>query len=243
VDTNSPFCAERIAVVYLASLLIFTVSSCNSPYLLQKIPLEALSYLDIEPTPDMLFRATAEGNLPKIKELLAAGVDINATTDMGYTPLHIAVLQGDLEIVSFLLKNGADPLIPTDGNETACTLAREKENQELLALIAAALVNKPKESITKKVVTVSRPTVIHPQGNELPSPIPKHAIYGLTIAPSNFRTKPTPFSTLIEVIPKGTKVLLYNEFTQGYVKISYQNKIGYIVAIDVDQKALKKVKR
>lgn len=37
------------------------------------------------------------------------GVNINATTSSGYTPLHQAAQQGHSTIVSHLLDKGADP--------------------------------------------------------------------------------------------------------------------------------------
>lgn len=43
------------------------------------------------------------------------GVNINATTASGYTPLHQAAQQGHSTIVSHLLDKGADPDILTSG--------------------------------------------------------------------------------------------------------------------------------
>lgn len=43
------------------------------------------------------------------------GVNINATTASGYTPLHQAAQQGHSTIVSHLLDKGADPDLLTSG--------------------------------------------------------------------------------------------------------------------------------
>ncbi len=40
--------------------------------------------------------------------LLANGVDVNVKTDKGVTALHAASLYGHLDIIEFLLANGAD---------------------------------------------------------------------------------------------------------------------------------------
>lgn len=45
------------------------------------------------------------------------GVNINATTASGYTPLHQAAQQGHSTIVSHLLDKGADPNILTSVSE------------------------------------------------------------------------------------------------------------------------------
>ncbi len=74
--------------------------------------------------------AAREGDLESVKAFLAAGVDINALTQtaegsanrvtglfgiaksvgaLGYTPLLVAVVRGQVELALFLLEHGADP--------------------------------------------------------------------------------------------------------------------------------------
>ncbi|WP_169809534.1 M56 family metallopeptidase [Terrimicrobium sacchariphilum] len=57
----------------------------------------------------LLSQAAAEGDIAKIKELLAAGAKVDETTSMGATPLSFAVRRGQLESVRVLLDAGADP--------------------------------------------------------------------------------------------------------------------------------------
>lgn len=45
-------------------------------------------------------------------ELLELGVDINGRTDMGSTPLHMAINLKQPDVVTFLLENCADPGVP-----------------------------------------------------------------------------------------------------------------------------------
>lgn len=47
-------------------------------------------------------------HLKVAKLLLARGADVNASADTGYTALHVAAGLGQLEMVDFLLENGAD---------------------------------------------------------------------------------------------------------------------------------------
>lgn len=42
------------------------------------------------------------------KMLINKGSDVNAKNNSGYTPLHIAALNGSSEIITLLLENGAD---------------------------------------------------------------------------------------------------------------------------------------
>ena len=52
--------------------------------------------------------AVQEQDLDKVKELLASNVDINSFDQMGWTALHHAARDSNLEMMSFLLEHGAD---------------------------------------------------------------------------------------------------------------------------------------
>lgn len=57
---------------------------------------------------EQLHFAADDGDLEKIRTLLASGCDINVFDDMGKTPLHYAVGKENIELVKCLLKSGAD---------------------------------------------------------------------------------------------------------------------------------------
>ena len=76
----------------------------------------ALTLLLLAPRPggaaedpgDALRRAASAGDLAKVKELLAAGVDVNAANAYGGTPLSFACDKGHAAVVDLLLERGAD---------------------------------------------------------------------------------------------------------------------------------------
>lgn len=52
--------------------------------------------------------------------------DVNLTDDVGFTPLHYAVLSNSPDIVAALLENGANPAIRDNLKMTPLQYSREK---------------------------------------------------------------------------------------------------------------------
>jgi len=57
----------------------------------------------------LLSQAAAEGDIEKMKTLLAGGAKVDEATSFGQTPLSFAVRRGQLEAVRLLLEKGAPP--------------------------------------------------------------------------------------------------------------------------------------
>ena len=65
----------------------------------------SLSYVSSDVNP--LCLAISKGDIQKVKEIIAYGVDINDTTVRGMTPLMYAAIYNQVEIVELLLEKGA----------------------------------------------------------------------------------------------------------------------------------------
>ena len=59
-------------------------------------------------TEQLLHLACKNGQLSLIKNLLKARVDINALNADGLSPLHLAVIQGNIEVTKLLISQGTD---------------------------------------------------------------------------------------------------------------------------------------
>ena len=55
-----------------------------------------------------LLEAARDGNIEAVKQHIAAGTDVNAKDEDGYTPLHVAAWEGHKEIAELLIAKGAD---------------------------------------------------------------------------------------------------------------------------------------
>ena len=61
------------------------------------------------------------GDLPAAKLLIDAGIDINKYGDLGYTPLHVACMNGHSELVALLVECGADLFAMSEGDQPFAT--------------------------------------------------------------------------------------------------------------------------
>ncbi len=61
-------------------------------------------------------------------ELLTAGLEIDARDSHGYTPLMLAALRGNAEVVEILLQRGADASLKNEDGQSALALVTESEN-------------------------------------------------------------------------------------------------------------------
>lgn len=80
--------------------------------------------------------AAANGSIPLLRALLAAGVDVNARQQQGFAPLHTAADRGDVAMAQLFLSHGADPQAADSAGRTALDLAREKKHEEMVAFLS-----------------------------------------------------------------------------------------------------------
>ena len=78
------------------------------------------SFDDLKPKGDSIWSAAAEGNLNAVKKYLAKGIDINAKGgSLKSTVLLSATLYDQVEMVEFLIQNGADVNAKSEDGTTA----------------------------------------------------------------------------------------------------------------------------
>ena len=82
-----------------------------------------------------LITAIESSNKGLIVRLLSLGADINAPLNDGMTPLMRAVWKGSYELVDILVKSGADPNLKNIKNETAFSIAEDRNDEKILRLL------------------------------------------------------------------------------------------------------------
>jgi hypothetical protein len=70
-----------------------------------------------------------------VRLLLEHGADINAPSQYGWTPLHVASYLGALEVVRLLLEHGADVEVKKNVPKTALQVAAERGRDEVMKLL------------------------------------------------------------------------------------------------------------
>ena len=74
-----------------------TILSAQEPFKVTRNPLESYHMLE----------AAAQGDLPRIAQLLESGVNVDTPDATGRTALHLGSAEGHLEIVQYLIKHGS----------------------------------------------------------------------------------------------------------------------------------------
>ena len=79
--------------------------------------------------------ASLEGNRHATRLLLEAGADVNAKGDMSCSPLYFAVMGKHVQVAGLLLQHGADPDAESELGYTPRTLAKDKGDKAMMALL------------------------------------------------------------------------------------------------------------
>ncbi len=69
--------------------------------------------------------------------LIEHGADVNAIQQGGFTALHAAAQQGNLELVKLLVDSGADPSMKTEAGKEASDIGRESGHEEIIPPLKA----------------------------------------------------------------------------------------------------------
>jgi ankyrin repeat protein len=102
------------------------------------------------------------GDLSAAKALIDAGIDLNKTGDLGYTPLHVACIKGNVEMVKLLIDKGANMFALSEGDSPFATarLAGHDQICDLLApLMEQAQSQDPKIWVRARIAQLRREIV------------------------------------------------------------------------------------
>jgi ankyrin repeat protein len=86
-------------------------------------------------TPTQLNVAISKGDLAKVQQLVGIGVNINHKDERGKTPLMYAILYKQTEIVSYLIRNGADYRAEDKNGLTILDYAEQSKSEPILKLV------------------------------------------------------------------------------------------------------------
>ena len=78
--------------------------------------------------------ASVYGNLDRVKELIK-DYDVNLINQSNITPLHYATIEGHLDIVKFLLNNGANANATYEGETRPLHIASLNGHYEILKIL------------------------------------------------------------------------------------------------------------
>lgn len=79
--------------------------------------------------------AATRGSIEELELLVAAGANLNAKGEHGYSPLHYAVEHGHLHVVEWLLEHGADRSLRNDLGDTAEQLAEILAEDKIMSVL------------------------------------------------------------------------------------------------------------
>ena len=88
-----------------------------------------------------LIEASKRGDIEQVTLLLEQGVDVNIKNEHGFTSLHLACWEKQLEIVKILLKAGANMSVQTEQGNAPLHIISWKEHPEIVKLLLEAGAN------------------------------------------------------------------------------------------------------
>ncbi len=84
---------------------------------------------------DYIFQTSEKGHLDIVNLFINKGVDINKTSNSGYTALHSAAFYNRIEVVKFLVSNKANVNLRENGGQTPISIAANKGFEEIVEIL------------------------------------------------------------------------------------------------------------
>jgi len=82
--------------------------------------------------------ATCFGHIGVVEELIKNGVEVQQTSQSGYTLLHWAACWGRLELVKFFVESNVNIFLKNNNDETATEIAERYEKMDCVAFLKKA---------------------------------------------------------------------------------------------------------
>ncbi|KAK6273140.1 PREDICTED: potassium channel AKT1 [Theobroma cacao] len=157
--------------------------------------------------------AVEQNRLDSLKDIVKYGGDVSQARSNGTAPIHAAICEGNIEMVRFLLEQGADIDVKDSDGWTARALADHQGHEEILAL----LQNRPE---VKKLSVVTIPKK-------------KLASHGKTIA--KYSSEPTISSYISEVVPPVPEVTWMDNRRRRKANTFHNSLFGIISAANTGE--------
>ncbi|ADO76028.1 Ankyrin repeat protein [Stigmatella aurantiaca DW4/3-1] len=109
-----------------------------------------------------LFDAVSAGELPRVRALLAEGVDPNLLGERGRTPLMVAAEAGHVGVVQALLAAGAEPFLTDELGETALLISAAHGHGEVCELLLPHASDDERDLARRLLRDCSLPGVLPP---------------------------------------------------------------------------------
>ena len=85
--------------------------------------------------------AAKQGNVKKVKRLLAQGIDVNALSSSGYTPLHVAAALDKRRVTKLLLLSGSKINARTSSGRTPLHLSAHRGHLKMVKFLLSQGAN------------------------------------------------------------------------------------------------------
>jgi len=130
----------KIKIFFEGFFLFFILNFLSQTLFCMEDP-DEFSYIGLEKFP--LHLAIKNGKLDIVSPLIESGIGLNFVDEFGYTPLHYAVVNEDLNAIRLLLEKKDNLIIDakTQKGETALYLAVQKGNLDIVKLLVDAGAN------------------------------------------------------------------------------------------------------